>query len=111
MILIMFTYGGWNDISFVTGEIRDPKRNLFRSLWMGTLTVTAIYVVVNIAFVVGLGYEAMANSQAVATDLTRQALGADSVLGQRSGQLIAALVCISCLGAINGMILTSPRIY
>lgn len=111
MILIMFTYGGWNDISFVTGEIRDPKRNLFRSLWMGTLTVTAIYVAVNIAFVVGLGYEAMANSQAVATDLSRQALGADSILGQRSGQLIAALVCISCLGAINGMILTSPRIY
>jgi len=111
MILIMFTYGGWNDISFVAGEIREPKKNLFRSLFLGTFAVCAIYVIVNIAFVWGLGYETMANSQAVATDLARQALGAESLLGQRSGQLIAALVCVSCLGAINGMILTSPRIY
>lgn len=111
MVLVMFTYGGWNDISFVTGEIRDPKKNLFRSLLLGTLTVTVIYVAVNIAYVVGLGYPNMAGSSAVATDLARQALGEDSALGQRSSQLIAFLVCISCLGAINGMILTSPRIY
>ena len=111
MVLVMFTYGGWNDISFVTGEIRNPKKNLFRSLLLGTLTVTAVYVAVNIAYVVGLGYQNMAGSSAVATDLARHALGVDSTLGQRSGQLIAILVCISCLGAINGMILTSPRIY
>ena len=111
MVLVMFTYGGWNDISFVTGEIRDPKKNLFRCLVLGTLTVTAIYVAVNIAYVVGLGYQNMAGSSAVATDLARQALGEDSALGQRSSQLIAFLVCISCLGAINGMILTSPRVY
>jgi amino acid transporter len=111
MVLVMFTYGGWNDISFVTGEIRDPKKNLFRSLVLGTLTVTAIYVAVNIAYVVGLGYQNMASSTAVATDLARQTLGEDSTLGQRSSQLIALLVCISCLGAINAMILTSPRVY
>lgn len=111
MVLVMFTYGGWNDIAFVTGEIRNPKKNLLRSLVLGTLIVTAIYVAVNIAYVVGLGYESMASSTAVATDLTRQALGEDSVLGQRSSQLISFLVCISSLGAINGMILTGPRVY
>ena len=111
MIFVMFTYGGWNDIAFVTGEIREPKKNLFRSLLFGTLTVATVYVLVNIAFVFGLGYNSMASSQSVATDLASHALGSDSTLGQRSSQLIAALVCISCLGAINGMIITSPRIY
>lgn len=111
MILVMFTYGGWNDIAFVTGEIRDPKKNLFRSLLLGTMVVTLVYVLINVAFVIGLGYETMASSKAVATELTQQALGAETTFGQRSGQLIAALVCVSCLGAINGMILTSPRIY
>lgn len=111
MVLIMFTFGGWNDISFVAAEIKAPQKNLFRSLVFGTLGVTLIYILINVAFCVGLGFEAMANSQAVAADVVKSTLGPDSMLGRESGRLISALVCISCLGAINGIILTSPRIY
>lgn len=111
MLFVMFSYGGWNDISLVAGEVRDPHRNLFRSLFLGILTVMLVYLAFNVALIYGLGFEAMSHSDAVATDLVRQVFGPESLVGQRSGQLIAALVCVSCLGAINGMIFTSPRIY
>ena len=53
----------------------------------------------------------MASSQAVAADVVKEALGTNSLIGLESSRLVSALVCISCLGAINGIILTSPRIY
>ena len=111
MVLVMFTFGGWNDIAFVAGEVKNPESNLLQSLVIGILVVTLIYLLANWAFVFGLGYERMANSSAVATDMVSATLGESTWVGQRSSQLIGALVCVSCLGAINGMIITSPRIY
>lgn len=111
MILVMFAYGGWNDISFVAAEVTEPRKNLFRSLFLGVAIVTLLYVLLNWAFVFGLGFEKVATSEAVATDLVTAAFGAETTLGQMGGGIISALVCISCLGAINAMIMTSPRIY
>ena len=59
MVLVMFTYGGWNDIAFVASEVREPKRNLFRSLVIGTVSVLLVYLLVNLALVSGLGFNAM----------------------------------------------------
>jgi amino acid transporter len=111
MVFVMFTYGGWNDIVLVAGEVQQPKKNLFRSLVLGTLAVTLIYVLVNLAFVHVLGFSAMSQSTAVATDTVSHTFGEESWWGRSSGALIAGLVCVSCLGAINAMILTGPRIY
>ena len=105
MILVLFTYGGWNEISFVAAEVRDPSRNLVRALVLGTGAVAAVYVLGNVAFVRALGYEGVAASQAVAADVLRGRLGG------RGAAAISALVCVSCLGALNGMILTGARIY
>jgi amino acid transporter len=109
MVFVMFTFGGWNDIAFVATEARDPKRNLLRALVLGTLTVLVVYLLVNFALVYGLGFERMA-------DLGSRWENATSVLvkqnlGDRGGTLFSILVCVSCLGAINAMIFTSPRIY
>ena len=111
MVLIMFTYGGWNDIAFVAGEVKKPEKNLVRSIVFGTAAVMVIYLAINWAFLHMLGFEGVSGSGAVATDFTRTAFGADTAWGTRSSRLVAALICVSCLGAINGMILTSPRIY
>ena len=111
LVFVMFSFGGWNDISFVATEIKSPERNLFRALIFGAVLVTTIYVTINCAFVAALGFENVAQSKAVATDVVQQSFGVESWVGQRGGQLIAALICISCLGAINGIIITSPRIY
>ncbi len=111
MVFIMFSFGGWNDLSFIANEIKSPEKNLFRSLICGSVIVTAIYLVVNVAFVTALGFPAMAASDAVATDVVHSILGSEGVIGRKATQIIAGLICISCLGAINGIIITSPRIY
>ena len=106
MVLVMFTYGGWNDIAFVASEVQDPKRNLFRSLVVGTMLVLAVYLLVNLALLFGLGFTVMGNLGDNATsELVQQSMG------QMGNRVLSALVCISCLGSINAMIFTSPRIY
>jgi amino acid transporter len=104
-ILIMWVYGGWNDMSYVAAEVRDPRRNILKALALGTVTVVAIYLLGNYAFIRSLGFEGLARSEAVAADVMRPALG------ESGARLISALVCVSCLGALNGMILTGARIY
>ena len=109
LMFVMFTFGGWNDIAFVATEVRKPKKNLLPSLVIGTFVVMAVYLLVNFALLFGLGFEAMVaegrRSQSATAALIVQNMGTSG------GRCFAALVCISCLGAINAMIFTSPRIY
>lgn len=105
MILVLFTYGGWSNISYVAAEVIQPQKNILRSLVIGTLAVTAIYIVINLAFIRTLGLEGMSSSQAIASDLLRL------VLGEAGSVLISVLICITCLSAVNGMIFTEARIY
>ena len=108
MILVLFAYGGWSDTAYVGAEVRDPRRNILRALLLGMLVVAAIYLLGNLAFLRGLGYEGVANSKAVAADLLRR-LGGD--WGARGAAAVSLLICVSCLGAINGMVLTGARIF
>jgi len=105
LILVLWTYGGWNEMAYIGAEVRNPRKNILRALLLGTVAVTAIYVLVNLAFVAALGFEGMRNSGAVAADVLQ--LG----LGNRGAQVISILVCVSALGAINGQIFTGARIY
>ncbi len=104
-ILILFTYGGWNEMAYVAAEVRRPRKNILRALVAGTVAVTAIYVLVNLAFVQGLGLEGLRASKAVAADVLAPALG------DWAGRAMCVLVCISALGAMNGLIFTGARIY
>ncbi len=105
LIFILFTYGGWNEMAYVGAEVRDPKKNILRALVVGTVMVTLAYVLINMAFIHALGYQAMCQSDAVATDVLARPLG------QWGGRVISLLICISALGGINGMIFTGSRIY
>ena len=109
LMFVMFTFGGWNDIAFVASEVREPKKNLLPALMIGTLIVLFIYLLVNFALVYGLGFDRMQT-------LGKQWQSASSALisdhmGELGHRLFAALICVSCLGAINAMVFTSPRIY
>jgi len=104
LILVLFSYGGWNEMAYVAAEVRDPRRTIIRALMLGTLAVTALYVAVNGAFLSALGFEGVRASNAVARDAL------DRVLPGAGGKLISALICISALGAVNGMIFTGARI-
>jgi APA family basic amino acid/polyamine antiporter len=105
LILILYAYGGWNDMAFVGAEVRDPDKNIVLSLLLGTLAVTTIYLLINAAFVHALGFEGMRAADAVAAQVTQ--LG----LGWWGGKAVSLLVAISTAGAINGMTFTGARIY
>jgi APA family basic amino acid/polyamine antiporter len=105
MAPVLFAYGGWQTSSFVSGELRDPARDLPRGLILGVLGVIALYLGVNWACVRVLGAPLLAETAAPASAIMERALGP---LG---GRLIAAGIAVSTLGFLSQSMLTAPRVY
>ncbi len=105
LIMVLFAYGGWNEMAYVAAEVRDPQRNIVRALIGGTTVVAIIYVMVNFSLAHALGLSGMAASQAVAAEVISRAVG------PWGGQAVSLLICISALGSMNGMTFTGSRIY
>lgn len=91
-------------MAYVAAEVKNPHRNIVRALVLGTVSVTVLYLLVNVAFLTTLGYNGLALSKAVATDTV------STIFPKTAGQLVSALVCSSALGAVNGLIFTGARI-
>jgi APA family basic amino acid/polyamine antiporter len=102
---VMFAYGGWQTASFVSGEMRDPRRDLPRGLLLGVCGVILLYTLVNVACLRALGAEGLAGTKTPATALMRL------VLGERGALLIAAGIAVSTLGFLSQSMLTAPRVY
>lgn len=102
---VMFAYGGWQTASFVSGEMRDPRRDLPRGLLLGVCGVVLLYTLVNVACLHALGAEGLAATKTPATALMRL------VLGERGALLIAAGIAVSTLGFLSQSMLTAPRVY
>jgi amino acid transporter len=103
-VLVMFCYGGWSDLSNVAAEVRDPSRNLLRSLVLGIAAIAGTYVAVNAAAVYSLGLEGLVKSQAFAAEIA----GSVGPIGER---LVSLLVIISCFGSLSGVVFTGARVY
>lgn len=104
LIFILYAYGGWNDMAFVSAEVRHPERNILRALVVGTTVVTGIYLLINASFVHALGIEGVRQGGALAAE----------VVGRQwswGGRAVSLLVAVSALGAVNGMTFTAARIY
>ncbi len=97
-------YDGWINITYVAGEIKQPQKNIPRSLITGVFACIIIYVLVNQAYLYVLPVEKMAGSALVASDAISIALG------NTSGSIVAALIVISTLGAVNGNMMATCRI-
>lgn len=99
MILVLWAYAGWHEAAYVAAEVKNTRRNLPLALILGTLAVTLIYVLVNGALLLALGFEGAAMKKP-----------ADIFKGE-VGKAIYLLIMVSALGAINGMIFTTSRIF
>lgn len=113
LVFVMYSFGGWNDVAFVAGEIRDPNRNLPRALFLGLAIVTVVYLYFNFVLATNLGLEGLAKTSNGPTQMLQSKLD-NMGLSHWSGPLrglLGILVGVSCLGAINAMLITSPRIY
>jgi len=105
MVFVLYAYGGWNDAAFVAAEVKHRHRNMPLALILGTAGITVIYLLVNAAFLWGLGFEGVKASRAPAADVAKLAFGPSG------SKAISLLVMASALGAINGLIFTGSRIY
>ncbi len=105
LVFVLYAFGGWTHAVYVAAEVREQRRNLPRALVGGIVGITFIYLLINIAYLHTLGFEAARHSSTPAADVL------EIVCGPWAGRIISLLVILSALGAINGMILTGTRIY
>ncbi len=105
LVWISFAYSGWNAAVYVAGEVRDPERNLTRSLLVGTLTVMVIYLPLNAVFV----YAAPPGELAGRADIA--AAAAEALGGRGAQRAVSLLVALALFTSISSMVMTGPRVY
>lgn len=105
MVATLWSYDGWNSLTYLAGEVREPKKNIPRALILGTVIVIAIYVLANLAYLYVLPIGEIAGSKLVAADMMER------VFGGYGGAVIAAAVMISTFGTVNGTSMTTARVY
>ncbi len=107
MVGSIFSSDAWNNVTFIAGEIKNPKRNIGLSLFLGTLIVTVIYISANLMYLSVLPLNQIANAPA-----DRVAVAASNVIfGNIGTYVIAVMIMISTFGCNNGLILAGARVY
>ncbi|MGV3586699.1 MAG: APC family permease [Adhaeribacter sp.] len=107
MVGSIFSSDAWNNVTFIAGEIKNPRRNIGLSLFLGTLIVTVIYTVTNIVYVAVLPLSEIASAEK-----DRVAVAASQEIFGNAGTIIIALmIMISTFGCNNGLILAGARVY
>jgi len=107
MVGSIFSSDSWNNVTFIAGEIKNPKRNIGLSLFIGTLVVTIIYVTANLMYlhVLPLKEIAFPEGERVAVAVS------NSIFGTNGSNVIAIMIMVSTFGCNNGLILAGARVY
>ena len=107
MVGSLFSSDGWNSVTFIAGEVKDPQRNIPRSLALGTFLVIGLYVLANITYLALLPNEGIMHAEA---DRVGTA-AAEVIMGPVAVSVMAILIMVSTFGCINGYVLVGPRMY
>lgn len=105
-IPVMLAYSGWNASSYVAEEIRDPSRNLPRSLAIGTIAVIVVYLGVNLLYLYVFSTGELAALKGSVLDVV-----ADRLLGSVAGHVMSLVSIISLMAGISAMTMAGPRVY
>src|SRR3954471_15650615 len=105
LVSVLWAYDGWADLTFISGEIKDPRRNIPRALLIGTGLVIALYLLANVAYLAMFPIDHIRTSKLVAADTASRIIGVAGVT------FVAITVMLSTFGTLNGSILTSPRVF
>jgi APA family basic amino acid/polyamine antiporter len=107
MVGSIFSSDSWNNVTFIAGEIKNPKRNIGLSLFLGTLIVTIIYIAANLMYL-----NVLPMAQIAKPEEDRLAVAAASVIFGSAGRaIIAVLIMVSTFGCINGLVMAGARVY
>ena len=105
LVSILWAYDGWADLSFASGEVKDPQRNLPKAIVLGTIAIIVIYLVTNLAYLYVNPIDKVAQSRLVAADTMLALFGRVGVV------LVSIFVMISSFSSLNGSMLASPRVF
>jgi APA family basic amino acid/polyamine antiporter len=103
----LFSSDAWNNVTFIAGEIKNPKRNIGLSLFLGTLMVTILYITANLMYLYVLPIDGIAYPQADRLAIS----AANQIFGIGGKFVIAVLIMVSTFGCNNGLILAGARVY
>ncbi len=103
LVFVLLTYGGWNEAVYVSAEVKQPRKNIARALLISIAVITGLYMLVNWAYLRGLGLQGLAGSEAAAADLMRRAAG------ERGARFVSLLVAVSALTSANATVITGAR--
>lgn len=104
LIFVMFCYSGWNASAYVAGEIKNPQRNLPRSLMMGTVIVVAVYLALNLVYFYGADVDALANKVEVGL------IASNALFGSVGTTLVVVVLAVSLLASASAMTIAGPRV-
>ncbi len=107
MVGSLFSSDAWNNVTFIAGEIKNPKRNIGLSLFLGTLTVCTIYVLTNLMYLYVLPLSGIANPAGERVGVA----ASYNIFGDAGAYVIAVMIMISTFGCNNGLILAGARVY
>ena len=114
----LFSSDAWNNVTFIAGEIKEPQRNIPLSLFLGTLLVTIIYILANVAYLALLplhgnpvGNDVLTQGMQFAANDRVGTAAASVIFGNSAAYLMAALIMVSTFGCNNGVILAGARLF
>ena len=105
LMLVLFSYIGWDRVGYVAGEMKNPRKVIPFSMFIGMGIIIALYLLMNTLYHSTLGIEAMRGSTIVASD------AAVKLLGSAGAAVVSLLVIVSATGSINGTIMSASRVY
>jgi amino acid transporter len=105
LVSVLWAFDGWADLSFVAGEVKDPRRVLPRAIILGTCAVIAIYLLANLGYLAVMSVEEISHSKLVAADVAQRLIGPAGVV------FVASTVMLSTFGTLNATLLTAPRVF
>jgi APA family basic amino acid/polyamine antiporter len=105
VMMIFFSYSGWTRLGYVAGEMKDPRRTIPFSLFIGIGTVIAVNCLMNVLYFRVLGMQGIAASTALASDTAMR------IMGPTGARVVAALVVVSAVGTMNGTVMSASRCY
>src|SRR5256886_12810467 len=104
LVYVMYSYSGWNASSYIIGEVKNPERNVPRSLLFGTLIVMAAYVLLNAMFLATTPQSELRGQIEVGL------IAGKHIFGQNGGRVVGAIICLGLISAISSMTWIGPRV-
>jgi len=104
MLAAMYGYDGWSNVGTIAGEMKNPKKDLPRAILYGLLVITAIYLLINVAYLLTMPMEQIAGNGNVPNDVSTK------LFGPNGGKIITIGIMISVYGTMNGFTMTAIRV-